>query len=143
MTVAEAAPTTPDQMLAFSVGSEQYCVGIDAIAEIVAAGEITGLPETPPAIAGVMDLRGEMTTIVRPDEVFDVEASGDRQQVLVFEDGSTQVGWLVDKVHEVRQMPDAEYDPVTDNEYLNGLVSESDGFTIWVDAAAIHRSLPV
>jgi purine-binding chemotaxis protein CheW len=143
MTAAETAPTTPDQMLAFSVGAERYCVGIDTIAEIVAAGEITGLPETPPAIAGVMDLRGEMTTIVRPDEVFDVAVSGDSQQVLVFEDGSTQVGWLVDKVHEVRQMPDAESDPVADNEYLNGLVSESDGFTIWVDAGAIHRSLPV
>jgi purine-binding chemotaxis protein CheW len=143
MTVAEMVAATPDQILEFTLGTERYCVGIDEVDEIVSPNEITELPETSPAIAGVMDLRGEMTTIVDPGVVFDIATNDDGNQVVIFDGGDTQFGWLVDRVHEVREMPDPELEPAADNQYVNGLVSDDGEFTIWVDAETIHSSLAV
>jgi purine-binding chemotaxis protein CheW len=143
MTTAKMVAPEVDQMLKFTLGTERYCVGIDEIDEIVRPNDITELPETPSAIAGVMDLRGETTTIVDPGAVFDIATSDDGKQVVIFDGDDTQFGWLVDRVHEVREIPDLELDPVADNQYVNGLVSDGEEFTIWVDAETIHDSLSV
>lgn len=143
MTAAEMVAGAPDQILEFTLGSGRYCVGIEEVDEIVSPNEITELPETPPATAGVMNLRGQTTTIVNPGAVFDIATSDDGKQVVIFDGGETQFGWLVDTVHEVREMPDPELDPVADNEYVNGLVSDGEEFSIWVDAETIHSSLSV
>jgi purine-binding chemotaxis protein CheW len=57
-------PDTETQVLEFILGEEQYCVTIDAVDEIVKATEVTPMPETPPAVVGIMDLRGNTTVIV-------------------------------------------------------------------------------
>jgi purine-binding chemotaxis protein CheW len=144
MTVAATSSGRPDQMLEFTLGDETYCVGIDAVDEIVKPDEITALPESPPALAGVMDLRGEMTVIVKPKQVFDLAGGTDTSQVIIFEsDRDDQVGWLVDRVHRVRDTADASIDPVDDNQYVDGLLSDGDQFTVWVDAGAVNATVNV
>lgn len=62
---------TETQVLEFTLGEEQYCVTIEAVNEIVKAAEVTPMPDTPPAVIGMMDLRGKTTTIVNPKPVFE------------------------------------------------------------------------
>lgn len=144
MTGAISAPDRPEQMLEFTLGEETYCVGIDAVDEIVNLDEITALPETPPAVAGAMDLRGEMTVIVKPKQLLDVSGESDSRQVIIFEsEGDDRIGWLVDRVHRVRDTADAEVDTVADNRYVDGLISDGGQFTVWVDSSAVNASVNV
>jgi purine-binding chemotaxis protein CheW len=143
MSGAAAVEATPDQMLEFTLGTERYCVCIELVDEIVSKGEITPLPDTQPAIAGVMDLRGEMATLVKPAVLFDIDTDEDGQQVIIFDSDDERYGWIVDKVHNVSEIADPDLDPVDDNEFVNGLVSDGETFTIWVDAATIHGSLAI
>lgn len=141
MTVAETDVRIPEQVVEFSLGTERYCVGIDAVDEIVSAGELTAMPDTPPAVAGVMDLRGEMTTIVELESLFDVATTSSNKQVVIVERAQQRLGWLVDAVDSVRDSPAPDCDPVADNRFVNGLISDAEQFILWVDPDAIHSSL--
>ncbi|MFT4922232.1 MAG: purine-binding chemotaxis protein CheW [Haloarculaceae archaeon] len=138
-----AATTTEmsGQALEFALGDGHYCVGIETIDEIVKPDELTELPETPPQVAGVMDLRGETTTVLDPSLVLEVTTASSDKQIVIFDDEDERIGWLVDRVHSVRDLNDAEIDPVADNRYVDGLISDGDQFTIWVDPETVNGSV--
>ena len=75
-------PTTNGQVLGFTLDEETYCVSIDYVTEIVDVGELTAVPNSPPHVEGVMDLRGRTTAIVDPTVVFDIAAEGEGEFVI-------------------------------------------------------------
>jgi purine-binding chemotaxis protein CheW len=133
-------PDTETQVLEFILGEEQYCVTIDAVNEIVKATEVTPMPETPPAVVGMMDLRGNTTVIVNPKRVFETGEQTPGEQVIIFDDDSDQqFGWLVDRVLRVETLQDPEMEPVEDNKFVSGVVSREGEFTLWVDPDSVHE----
>ncbi|MFC6757004.1 MULTISPECIES: chemotaxis protein CheW [Haloarcula] len=140
MTAAVAGDALPEQVLEFTLGAERYCVGLDDVEEIVTADSVTPLPNTAPAVAGVMDLRGSTTTIIDPSVVLEVPDTHQYQQVVVF-DGEDRLGWLVDSVERVSGFRDAAVDTVPDSPYLNGVISDDGQFTIWLDPAAVTSAV--
>jgi purine-binding chemotaxis protein CheW len=140
---AGQAPDLPEQVLEFSLGEDRYCVDIGAVDEIVRPDEMTTLPDSPPAVEGVMDLRGATTTIVNPRLVFGVNDGVDGDQVVIFGSGGEddrQIGWLVDRVHRVTDLPEPDREPVADNQFVEGVVSEDESFVLWVDPAEVNES---
>jgi purine-binding chemotaxis protein CheW len=138
--MSEAAPETRTvQLLEFDLGSETYCVDIGHVAEIVDVGDLTVLPNSPSHVEGVMDLRGKTTTIVDPKELFDIDADGDRDRIVVFDDERSaddgkSIGWIVDEVDQVTaiDVDEVESSPVEDGEGVRGVVKRDDDFVIWV-----------
>jgi purine-binding chemotaxis protein CheW len=138
--MSEAAPETRTvQLLEFDLGSETYCVDIGHVAEIVDVGDLTVLPNSPSHVEGVMDLRGKTTTIVDPKELFDIDADGDRDRIVVFDDERSaddgkSVGWIVDGVDQVTavDVDEVESSPVEDGAGVRGVVKRDDDFVIWV-----------
>ncbi|QLH79358.1 purine-binding chemotaxis protein CheW [Halosimplex rubrum] len=140
-----AAPTATDgQVLEFSLGEETYCVSIDYVTEIVDAGEVTTVPNSPPHVRGVMDLRGRTTSIVDPKVVFGIDGDGAERRIIVFDpaivDDQGAAGWLVDEVYQVVHVDGSEVDdsPSRDQDAIHGVVKRDDGFVIWVDPKAVH-----
>ena len=138
----EAEPT---KVLEFGLGDGTYCLDIGVIDEIVDAGELTRIPNSPEHVEGVMDLRGRTTTIIDPKTLFDIPESGARDRIVVFDDteidaGGT-VGWMVDEVFQVRDVAPADIDQGTtvDDEGVLGIVKSDDRFVVWVspETAAI------
>lgn len=130
------------KILEFGLGADRYCLEIDAIDEIVDAGELTRIPNSPPHIEGVMDLRGKTTTIVDPKTVFDIADSGPRDRIVVFDENALEtggtVGWMVDEVFQVRDVDpdDVDENTITDDEGVRGVVKSEDRFVVWVDPSA-------
>lgn len=143
MSVA-AAETDPDrtvQVLEFSLDAERYCVDISDIDEIVEKGSLTPVPNTADHVVGVMDLRGETTTIVNPKGVLDVAGEPTGERVVIFEDEVTgSIGWLVDAVHEVSTIGTDTVESVGNEGLLNGVVSQAERFVIWLDPDAVNAS---
>jgi purine-binding chemotaxis protein CheW len=135
---------TNGQVLEFKLGEETYCVSIDHVTEIVDVGEVTKVPNSPPHVEGVMDLRGRTTSIVEPKVVFGIDADTDPKRIIVFDPdiiaNQGAAGWLVDEVFQVVQVDDTELDtsPAEDDESIRGVVKREDDFVIWVNPAVVH-----
>lgn len=127
------------QVLEFGLGSESYCLDIAYIDEIVDAGELTRIPNSPPHVEGVMDLRGRTTSIVDPKTVFDIDDDGDRSRIVVFDPETTgdegAIGWVVDEVYQVVDVDDGDVDETTlaDEDSVRGIVKHDDRFVVWVE----------
>jgi len=126
-----------DQLLEFELGAESYAVDIAHVAEIVDVNDLTVVPNSPPHVEGVMDLRGKTTTIVDPKSVFGIGGDGDRKRIVVFDRGKTAggkpVGWIVDEVDQVVEIDheDVEASPV-DDDAIRGVIKREGDFVIWV-----------
>lgn len=136
------------QVLTFTLGSEEYCVPIDCIAEIVGSEQIRPVPNTKPHVEGVTDLRGETTTVLDPTKLLSVETEGlvtdggkARNRIVVLDEETVDVesptAWLVSDVNEVAKINDAELDveSAANSDFLRGFVKdeEDDRFTLWLD----------
>jgi purine-binding chemotaxis protein CheW len=138
---------TEGQVLEFKLGEETYCVSIGYVTEIVDIGELTKVPNSPPHVRGVMDLRGRTTSIVDPKVVFDIETDRDARRIIVFDpeivEQQAAAGWLVDEVDQVVQVDRSEVDesPAEDQEAIIGVIKQDNGeFVIWVDPAEVHSA---
>src|SRR6266498_2148132 len=56
--------TDQTQYLTFHIAGEEYAVGILRVKEIITYGTLTTVPQTPPSIRGVINLRGSVVPIV-------------------------------------------------------------------------------
>lgn len=147
--MSQTQDTTADsseevQVLEFSLGEETYALDIEYIEEIAHVGELTPIPNSPPHITGVMDLRGRTTSVVDPKLLFDIEGAGEGKRILVFDPDQLSegqaIGWTVDEVHQVVSAPteDLEEAPGTDMEAIRGVLKRDGEFVIWVDPEGIE-----
>lgn len=137
------AVTTHEQVLEFDVAGQRYCVSIEHVTEIVDAGEITPVPNAPPYLEGVMDLRGETTAMVDPREVFGL-SGGDPDRIVVYEPsvaGDQPAGWLVGGVEQVlRAAPEEIDEPTEDDPAVRGLLQDEAGYLVRIDPRAVHAA---
>lgn len=93
--------------LTFTLGNEDYGIGILKIREIIGVMEITAVPQTPEHIKGVINLRGRVIPIMDLRLKFGLEPEeyNERTCIIVVEvqgkSGPVQVGMVVDSVSEV------------------------------------------
>lgn len=138
MAAAGLESAVPDQGLVFSLGENRFCVGIDTVDEIVRAGEISAIPDSPPMVEGVMNLRGATTVVVDPRVVFDVPVTDTDSRVIIFEADDSSVGWLADEVHWVGDLADHDVEPAPDAQSISGILKRDGTFTLWVDPAVLN-----
>ncbi|WGI17966.1 chemotaxis protein CheW [Methanonatronarchaeum sp. AMET-Sl] len=125
------------QVIEFKLNNKKYCVDLNHVAEVVDKDDLTQIPNTPNHIEGVMDLRGETTTIINPKTVFDLQNNKNGKRIIVFENtnqnNNDNIGWIVDEVHQVRQITNEEIDNPIKTENVKGVIKEQTDFVIWVE----------
>lgn len=95
-----------DMYLSFSLGEEEYAVGIRQVVEIVGLPRIMAVPDLPDYIKGVINLRGKVIPLldVRTRFRMDAKAYDERTVVIVMEVDGAPIGLIVDGVTEVREI---------------------------------------
>ncbi|MEF8757967.1 MAG: chemotaxis protein CheW [Halobacteriales archaeon] len=121
------------KVLQFRLGGSDYCVDIADVDEIVEADdELTEVPNTPPHVAGVMDLRGRTTTIVDPRIALDLDTAVEPTSVVVFDSDDAATGWLVEDVERVRSVADVPENRAHADGAVGGVYEFDDGYVIRV-----------
>ncbi len=100
----EQGPTVVTRWVSFTVADETYALNVLDVQEVLRAAEITPIPGAHPAIRGIINLRGNVVTILDariffslPEKPFD-----DDSRIMVVELRSGEVaGIVVDSVAEV------------------------------------------
>ena len=105
------------QVVEFLLGKEHYAIDLYDVKEVVDYTSITRLPNTPAYIKGIIDLRGEITTIIDLKERLNVtaeinSASDDNRRIIVLDEKLTGVkmGIIVDDVLSVSTFDHADVD---------------------------------
>ncbi len=143
-TTAETLETEQSEeetrVLEFRLGDEYYCLDIEYIEEIVKDETVTRVPNTPEFVEGVVDLRGQITTILNPKVTVDKDDVTPGDLIVVFDSNSFEdqghVGWVVDDVRQVSPITDSDVnDSPVEEEYINGVIDRDDDeqFVIWTE----------
>jgi purine-binding chemotaxis protein CheW len=104
---AAGAPAGADERagkyLTFVLGDEEYGLQILRVREIIGMMEITAVPQTPPFVKGVVNLRGKVIPVIDLRLKFGMAEKEPTEAtcIIVVEVGGLQVGIIVDTVSEV------------------------------------------
>ncbi|MBV9108886.1 MAG: purine-binding chemotaxis protein CheW [Gemmatimonadetes bacterium] len=134
-----------EQYLTFVIGAEPYAVGILQVREILRYEAVTPVPTAPPAVRGVLNLRGRVVPVVDPAIRFGRGPSEiTRLSCIVIvetvQDGEAYVmGLLVDAVSQVLELGPADIEPVpafgsgVRVDFLRGLARQGNRFALLLD----------
>ncbi|MDD4568127.1 Coupling protein CheW [Methanoculleus chikugoensis] len=96
----------------FGLGRELYAMDIQLAREIVEMMPITHIPRAQDYIAGIMNLRGEITTVVDLKRLIRIPGEpGSSQKIIVLvaeAAGGSNLGIIVDDVHSVIQVAEED-----------------------------------
>lgn len=105
--------TQKGKYLTFAIGNEEYGIAIGYVTEIIGIQQITEVPELPPYIRGIINLRGKIIPVmdVRLRFKKDFQEYNDRTCTIVIEVGKISIGLIVDTVAEVLEIPEQDVVP--------------------------------
>ncbi len=111
----------PGKYLTFALGGESYGIAILQVREIIRPTAITPVPQMPPHIQGVINLRGKIVPVLDLRTRFGLATppSNDRSCIVVVqvktnESAGALTGLLVDAVDEVISLSEKDIEPTPD-----------------------------
>jgi purine-binding chemotaxis protein CheW len=114
------------EVVVFSLEKEQFAINLFDVKEVVEYSTITKLPNVPSYIQGIMDLRGEITTIIDLRNRLSLSAGSgeptENSRIIVLDSTVTRVktGILVDDVTSVSTFETSQVD------YTSGAMNNED-----------------
>jgi purine-binding chemotaxis protein CheW len=147
------------QVVEFLLGKEHFAIDLFDVKEVVEYTRITHLPNSPTHIRGIIDLRGEITTIIDLKEQLRInEKDGvaeENTRIIVLDDTitSSKMGILVDDVLSVSTFSRSQVDTTvaTTNQegtHIIGIIKKTTRIrdkdhtelVIWIDIRQILRA---
>jgi purine-binding chemotaxis protein CheW len=133
------------QVVSFRLGDEEYGVDIMSVQEIILVGCITQVPEVPPHVLGVINLRGNVIPILNLRRRFGMPdaPTEDATRIVVMNLRGRTVGAVVDGVNEVLRLSHEEISPTPPSlggagrDYVLGLARRKDRLLILLDMARL------
>jgi purine-binding chemotaxis protein CheW len=138
----EARDAEALEIVEFMLAHERYGVETPFVSEIHPLTNLTPLPCTPAFVPGIVNLRGEIVSVIDLKKFFDLPEKGltDLNRVIVLQSDAMRFSVLADVVLGVRRVPVAEIQAALPTltgireQYLKGVTSER---TIILDAAKL------
>ena len=137
----EATERQGGKFLTLFLGDEEYGLEILKVQEIIGIMEITPIPNIPPFIRGVVNLRGKVIPVMDLRVKFGMEAEEETEEtciIVVLVEGIA-MGLVVDRVSEVTdiQGEDVEDTPSfgtdVDTDYILGIAKSEDRVRMLLD----------
>lgn len=129
------------QLVVFALAGESYGVAISTVREIIRMQSVTFVPDSPPAVKGVINLRGRVIPVVDLRERVGLPVSEETPEtrIVVVNIGGEDIGVIVDAVTEVLRLPESSIEPasalVTTEEsyYMDGIAKLEGRLLILLD----------
>lgn len=130
------------EVVEFELASECYAFPLRQVREVCRLRELTPVPCTPAFILGIINLRGEILTIIDLKPGFELPASStsDLSKIFILHGDGMQLGVLADAIGGVRKLQPGELQPALPTltghraEYLHGITHDR---VVVLDAAKL------
>ncbi|WP_421908903.1 chemotaxis protein CheW [Methanolacinia petrolearia] len=148
-------------VVVFEIGGTLYALDIHLAREIVEMMPITPVPRAPPHIAGIINLRGEITNILNLNRILNPpeHENEETQKIIVLmpdASGGSNVGIIVDNVRSVIQVEEENIDSMDNSfskeAFVKGIIKEKTeesgaagktDLIIWLDMNLILAGLNI
>jgi purine-binding chemotaxis protein CheW len=145
MNHSKNANTNRERFLSFSLGCEEYAVPLLAVREVIALPEFTPVPYTPSYFLGIMNLRGQVISIMDLRQKLGIKPGADTETAVIICDlNGASIGVVVDSVNtvlnpdsaDVSEKPEIQSNRPTD--YITGVYRKDKKLILFLD---LSRSL--
>ena len=133
------------RFLQFDLGSENYAIPLLEVKEVIPLPETTPLPNSPAYYVGIMNLRGQIISIVdlRKRLKIDSKKEGLEEAVVIIEIEGIAIGVVVDSInrvlnienHEVAEVPEVKSQ--VNAQFIQGVYKDEDKLTVFLDLETI------
>ena len=135
------------QLVTFEVAGEEFAVDILAVQEINRMMDLTRVPQSPPEVEGVINLRGKIIPVLdlRKRFSFGVGEKSDQNRIIVVEVHGRVLGFIVDRVHEVLRISREIVEPAPamvcsiDSDFIAGVGKLEDRLLILLDLGRLFN----
>ena len=134
------------QYIGFNVGTSEYMIPILNVREIISMPSVTALPELPPYVKGISNLRGSIIPIVNLKNLLNSTFDEDiGNTVIVLAAGKITFGIIVDEITGVIKADESQIEPPenffnTNAENIEGVAKLDNKLIVLLD---IRKLLPI
>lgn len=102
------------EVVEFLLANEKYALELDYIREVYFIKELTPLPCTPSFVPGIINLRGQILSIVNLKKLYEFSEEGNANynQVIILYSNEMEFGILADAILGVKSIPLNKIQPV-------------------------------
>jgi purine-binding chemotaxis protein CheW len=116
-------------LMAFKLGNEFYAIDLTYLKKIVRSKQITPVPGVPDHILGVINVRGEIISVVDLRALLGISAESPQQSaIMITSMQGIEAGFLVDSVEDIIELPPKSIDPpmiTFEKEYVDLIEGEA------------------
>tara|TARA_R110001606_G_scaffold361754_7_gene515295 strand:- start:210411 stop:210890 length:480 start_codon:yes stop_codon:yes gene_type:complete len=130
------------QWVTYQLEDETYGINVMQVQEVLRITEIAPVPGAPCYVLGIINLRGNVVTVIDTRSRFGLmakENNDDQSRIIIVEVNGNVIGMLVDSVAEVVYLHQSEIDSVPNvnndesSRFIQGVCSREDQLLILVD----------
>jgi purine-binding chemotaxis protein CheW len=131
--------TASQQLVVFSLGTEEYALPIGTVSEIIRFTEPRTVASGAAWIRGVIGLRGKIIPVFDLAARMGLDTDSVPGKIVIVEAGSGQVGVMVDDVEEVLTVSSEQLEPVptANPESIEAIARIGDRLVILLNAAGL------
>ena len=131
-----------DRFLSFSLGEEEFGMPLHTVREVIAMPETTPVPQSPKYFLGIMNLRGQVISVVDLRVKLGITPKKTSETAVVICDiGTTLIGMVVDSVNQVlspakedvSEKPEIESSKAS--QFITGVYREEKKLVLYIDIA--------
>ena len=134
---------TLERFIEFSLGSEDYAIPLLMVREVISIPETTPIPKAPKHFVGLMNLRGQVISIVDLRTKLSISTNTEHAEsaVIIVDFNGINIGIIVDSINkvlafsrgEIQEMP--EVNSQVKSDYILGVFKKDEGLAVLLDIA--------
>lgn len=133
------------RFLEFSLGVEDYAIPLLSVREVISVPETTPIPKAPSHFLGIMNLRGQVISVVDLRTKLKIKKKEDNteESVIIVDINGMNLGIVVDSINkvlafsadEVNEVPEIESQ--VNAEYIEGVYRKEGSLTVLLNVAKV------
>ena len=136
------------QLVTFEIGEEEFGIDILKVQEIIRTMAITKVPNSPPHVEGVINLRGKVIPVIdlRSRFMMEYRQHDNQTRIIVVDLHRVVIGFVVDGVSEVLRIQSSTVEPPPpvvsgiESEYIKGVGKLDNRLLILLD---LDKLIPI
>lgn len=136
-----------NRFIEFGLGKENYAVSLLMVREVISVPETTPIPKSPIHFLGIMNLRGQVISVIDLRKKLKIESKCDKEEVVIIVDiGGSSIGVVVDSINKVLAFSsdDVSEMPMVEGQinthFILGVYKKEDSLTVLLDIAKVLSS---
>lgn len=124
------------QIVVFKLGDEHFAVETERVQSINDMMSVTKVPKAPNYIKGLINLRGNIKSLVDINLLLKVNYSGEQNSIIILNVQDEEIGISVDEVEEVLDIDQKQIQKMDNNQdkqYVKGIYNHEDKLLTIID----------